>query len=376
MPIEIITVTTRKQLKEFVNFPDTLYKGNKYYVPKLKLDEMDTLDAKKNPAAEFCDFELYLAIKDGKTVGRTAAIVNRRANEKWNHQEVRFGWFDAIDDREVFKALIDKVTEFGKARGMDSIVGPLGFTDFDPEGMLVEGYDQTCTMALIYNHPYYVSHIEALGFEKEADWVEYRITVPEQLPAKYLRVADIVSKRNDIHLLKLTKKQMMKPDFCQAIFRLINNTYCDLYNFTILPESMAEKYFGFYLQFLDPKFLSVVVDKDNEPVAFGVLMPEIVKALQKCKGKIVPFGWFQLLKSLYVKHEDGVELLLIGILPKYKNSGINSLLFTDIFAKIGKLGFKYAETNAELETNNHCQSMWNGFETTRHKRRRSYKKSI
>ena len=376
MAIQIKTVASRKELREFVNFPDTLYNGNGYYVPKLKMDEMDTLDPARNPASEFCDFELYLALKDGKTAGRIAAIVNRKANGKWNHNEVRFGWFDAIDDREVFKALIDKVIEFGHKHGMDSIVGPLGFTDFDPEGMLVEGYDRLCTMALIYNHPYYVEHLEALGFTKEADWVEYHVTVPESLPDKYTRVAEIVKNRNDVHLLSFTKKDMMDPKFGQDVFRLINRTYCDLYNFTILPESMAEKYFGFYLKFLSPKYLSVIANNKGEYIAFGVLMPSIVRALQKCKGKILPSGWFHLLKSLYLKHEDGVELLLIGVLPEYRNTGINSLLFTDIFSKISSLGYKWAETNAVLETNQPNQKQWELFEHECRKRRRSYKMPI
>ena len=376
MAISIRTATSGKELKEFVNFPDTLYKGNRYFVPKLKMDERETLDPSRNPAAEFCDFELYLAEKDGKTVGRVAAIVNRSANERWNHNEVRFGWFDAIDDREVFKALIDKVIEFGHKHGMDSIVGPLGFTDFDPEGMLVEGYDRACTMALIYNHPYYVTHIEALGFEKEADWIEYHVTVPKSLPDKFTRVAEIVKKRSDVHLLKFTRKDMMKPEFCKKIFRLINRTYCDLYNFTILPDSMAEKYFGFYLKLLSPKYLSVVVDANEEFVAFGVMMPSIIRALQKCKGRILPFGWIHLMKSLYLKHEDGVEMLLIGILPEYRNTGINSLLFTDIFSKISSLGYKWAETNAVLETNLPNQKQWELFDHECRKRRRSYKMSI
>ena len=257
MSVEIKEVTTRRQLKTFVNFPEKLYKDNPYYVPPLEFDQMDTLDQKKGAAQEFCDSKLYLAYKDGELAGRVAAIVNYKANEQWNHKEVRFGWIDFIDDREVSRALMDKVEEFGRAHGMESIVGPLGFTDFDPEGMLIDGFDVLSTMALIYNFPYYNDHLADMGFEKDADWIEYKVTIPEIAPERWDRMFKIISQRTNCHLRQLTRKIIREEDYGHKVFRCINDCYKDLYNFTVLPDHMAEKYMGFYLSILDLRYLSM-----------------------------------------------------------------------------------------------------------------------
>lgn len=376
MSVEIRTVKSKKDRRTFIKFPEKLYKDNPYYVPALVFDEMETLDPSRNPSASFCDSELYLAYKDGELVGRVAAIVNNIANKNWNHNEVRFGWFDFIDDREVSKALIDKVIEFGKMRNMDSCVGPLGFTDFDPEGMLVEGFDAMGTMPLIYNAPYYQEHIEALGFEKDADWIEYKVFIPEQLPEKMLRVSRIVKERANVHMKQLTKKIIKDEGYGQKVFDLINATYAKLYNFTVMPRDLADKYLGFYLSVLDPKFLSMVENEKNELVAFGIVMPSIAKALQKTRGELFPFGWAPILNSMMINHEEGVELLLIGVRPDYQNTGINSLLFADLFEKLSKAGFKWAETNAILETNFANQRQFALFDLEQKKRRRSYCKDI
>lgn len=376
MSVEIKPVLTHSDRKKFVRFPESLYRGNKYYTPFLEFDQMDTLDPAKNPSSAFCRSELYLAYKDGKLVGRVAAIINDRANEQWNHKEVRFGWLDFIDDPEVSKALIDKVIEFGKANDMEYAVGPLGFTDFDPEGMLVEGYDQLCTMALIYNHPYYVKHIEDLGFTKDADWLEYKIYIPEVFPERYARVSKIIKERSNVHLKPLTRRIIRRENYGQKVFDLINETYKDLYNFTVLPQDMADKYLGFYLSVLDPKYLTMVENDKDELVGFGIIMPSIIRALQKSRGRLFPFGWWHLLKSLFIKHEEGVELLLMGVRQDYRNSGLTSLIFADMFTKLSKAGFKWAESNAELEENTAIQSVWQGFEFEQKKRRRSYKKAI
>lgn len=376
MSVEIKPVLTHSDRKKFVRFPESLYRGNKYYTPFLEFDQMDTLDPAKNPSSAFCRSELYLAYKDGKLVGRVAAIINDRANEQWDHKEVRFGWLDFIDDPEVSKALIDKVIEFGKANDMEYAVGPLGFTDFDPEGMLVEGYDQLCTMALIYNHPYYVKHIEDLGFTKDADWLEYKIYIPEVFPERYARVSKIIKERSNVHLKPLTRRIIRRENYGQKVFDLINETYKDLYNFTVLPQDMADKYLGFYLSVLDPKYLTMVENDKDELVGFGIIMPSIIRALQKSRGRLFPFGWWHLLKSLFIKHEEGVELLLMGVRQDYRNSGLTSLIFADMFTKLSKAGFKWAESNAELEENTAIQSVWQGFEFEQKKRRRSYKKAI
>ena len=376
MSVTIKRVLDRNSLRKFIRFPEKLYRHNPYYVPALVFDETNTLDPSKNPGSAFCKSELYLAYKDDQLVGRVAAIVNEKANEQWDHKEVRFGWFDFIDDPEVSKALIDKVTDFGRKFGMDKIVGPLGFTDFDPEGMLVEGFDQEGTMPLIYNADYYPKHIEALGFRKDADWLEYRINIPNELPEKFNRIGEIIKERYNLHIRPLTKKYVRKNNYGQKVFDLINETYKDLYNFTIMPRDLADKYLGFYLSVIDLNFISVVENEKDELVAFGITMPSLTKALQKSRGKLFPFGWIPILRSMYLKHEEGVELLLIGVRPDYRNAGLTSLLFADMFAKLSKAGFKWAETNAELETNNAIQNSWSGFDYKQNKRRRSYIKDI
>lgn len=376
MSVELIQVKNRKQLRDFVEFPNTLYKDSKYYVPKLSMDELSTLDPKKNPAFEFSEAALYLAYKDGKLAGRVAAIVNHKANKKWNHKEVRFGWIDYIDDLEVSKALIDKVIEYGKAKGMEKIVGPLGFTDFDPEGMLVEGFEEMCTMVLLYNYPYYPKHMEALGFRKEIDWLEYKIFIPDSVPERIERLAKIIPEKYGVRVRKITRREIRKEKLGHKIFALVNETYKNLYNFTQLTEEMIDKYVNFYLGLIDLKYITLVEDKDKNIVAFGLSMPSIVNALRKCRGKLFPFGWYHIIKSLYFKHEDCVELLLIGVKAEYRNHGLLALIFNDLIPRYNKAGFKYGESNAELETNFMIQSPWDNFEFEQKKRRRVVYKDI
>ena len=376
MSIEIRPVRTRSELKKFVNFPEKLYRDNPYYVPPLVFDQMDTLDQEKGAAQEFCDSELYLAYKDGELAGRVAAIVNHKANEQWNHKEVRFGWYDFIEDKEVAQALMDKVYEFGRKFQMESVVGPLGFTDFDPEGMLVEGYDQLSTMALIYNYPYYIDYLNEMGFGKDADWIEYIVTVPTEMPERWPRLAAIIEQRANVHVRQLTRKIIRKEDYGHKVFRCINECYKDLYNFTVLPDHMAEKYLGFYLSILDLRFLSMVENDKGELVAFGISMPSIVKALQKTRGKLFPFGWLPLLNAMFLNHGDVAELLLIGVRPDYQNSGVNSLVFMDMFRKFSAMGIKRCESNAVLETNLKNQGQFREFNPVSKKRRRSYIKKL
>ena len=376
MPVEIRPVRNRRELRQFVNFPERLYKNNPYYVPKLVFDQMDTLDQEKGAAQEFCDSVLYMAYKDGEPVGRVAAIVNHKANEQWHHKEVRFGWYDFVDDREVSKALMDKVEEFGRKHGMESVVGPLGFTDFDPEGMLVDGFDRLSTMALIYNFPYYNDHLDAMGFGKDADWIEYKVQVPTVMPERWPRLEKIIMERAGVHLRPLTRKIIREEDYGHKVFRCINDCYKDLYNFTVLPDHMADKYLGFYLSILDLRFLSMVENDKGDLVAFGISMPSIVKALQKTRGKLFPFGWWPLLKAMFLKHDDMAELLLVGVHPDYQNSGVNSLVFMDMFRKFNAMGIKVAETNAILETNLKNQGQFRDFEHECKKRRRSYIKKL
>ena len=376
MAVIIKEVQTRSELRKFVNFPEKLYRNNPYYVPPIVFDQMDTLDQKNGAAQEFCDSKLYLAYKDGELVGRVAAIINKLANKQWNHKEVRFGWYDFVDDREVSKALLDKVEDFGRQYGMESVVGPLGFTDFDPEGLLVEGFDQVSTMALIYNHPYYVEHFEALGLGKDTDWIEYRVFIPKELPERLQRISKIIEQRSNVHVVPLTKKMVKKQGYGPKLFKIINECYKNLYNYTVLPEKMADKYIGFYLSVLDMRYVTVIENEKDEIVAFGVTMPSLSKALQKSRGKLFPFGWWHLGKALFIKHDVGAELLLVGVNPDYQNSGVNSLVFADMFRKYSEMGIEWAETNAILETNLKNQGQFRDFDHECKKRRRSFIKKL
>lgn len=376
MSVEIKKVSSKKDLKIFVRFANRMYKGNPYYVPSMPFDDMGTFDPKENGAYDFSEAELYLAYKEGKLVGRVAAIINTKANKAWNVQQVRFGWIDFIDDMEVSSALLDAVTKFGKSRGMTQVAGPLGFTDFDPEGMLVEGYDRISTMALIYNHPYYPEHLKKLGFVKETGWIENRITIPEELPEKFNRVIELMNQKYELTVKKLTTSQIKKEGYGRKFFKLINETYNVLYGFSLLSDRQIDKYVSLYLSFIDARMLTFVEDKDGNLIAAAASMPSIAQALQKCRGEIFPFGWWHLLKAMFWKKSDTVELLLIGVVPEWQKKGIVALLFDDLIRTYKKLGFKYAETNAMLESNVKIQTMFDSFEREQHKRRWVFGKEI
>ena len=376
MAVEIRKVSSRKDMKIFVRFANRMYKGNPYYVPSMPFDDMGTFDPKQNGAFEFSEAELYLACRNGEVVGRVAAIINRKANEAWHVDQVRFGWFDFIDDIEVSSALLDAVIAFGRSRGMKQIVGPLGFTDFDPEGMLVEGFDRVSTMALIYNHPYYPEHMKKLGYVKETGWIENLITIPDSLPEKYIRVAEIVKERYDLKVRKFTRRQIRKEDYGRKFFKLINETYCVLYGFSLLSDKQIDKYVDLYLSLIDARMLTFIEDKDGNLIAAGVSIPSLSRALQKCNGEIFPFGWWHLLKAMFLKKPDTLDLLLIGVEPDWQSKGVVALLFMDLFQTYRKMGFKYAETNAMLEDNVKIQSMFGPFEKELHKRRWIFGKEI
>ncbi len=376
MSVVIKTVSSKKDMKVFVRFANKLYKGNRYYVPSMPFDDINTFDKEKNGAFEFCEAELYLAYKDGQVAGRVAAIVNHKANQTWKVDQVRFGWIDFIDDIEVSSALLDAVIRFGKERGMTQIVGPLGFTDFDPEGMLVEGYDRLSTMALIYNHPYYPEHMKRLGYYKETGWVEYRITIPDQLPDNHRRLSSLIKDRYGLKVRKMTRRQIRKENYGRKLFELINETYCVLYGYSLLSDKQIDQYVDLYLSLVDPKMLTFIENPEGELIAAGISIPSLSEALQKCNGEVLPFGWWHLMKAMFWKKPDTLDLLLIGVRQDYQNKGVNSLLFVDLFENYKKMGFKYAETNANLETNAKVQAMWHPFEKELHKRRWVFGKDI
>ena len=377
MAVEIRKVNSKSELKRFIRFNYEFYKENKYAVPDLYDDMLNTFSPSKNAAFEFCEADYFLAYREGKIVGRVAAIINHRANEQWKKKTVRFGWIDFIDDIEVSRALIDTVKQWGKERGMDCLEGPLGFTDMDAEGMLIEGFDQLSTMATIYNYPYYPHHMEQLGLEKSADWVEMKIYVPDSIPEKHKRISDIIARKYNLHIRKLTsKREVMRSGIGHQIFRLINDAYAPLFNFSRMTERQIDQYVKMYVPVLDLRMVSLVENEQNEIVAVGISMASLSEALQKAKGRLFPFGWFYLLRALLWKRPKMLDLLLVGVRPDYQNKGVNALLFTDLIPVYQQLGFEYAESNPELEQNDKVQNQWQYFKTEQHKRRRCYKQSI
>lgn len=366
---------TKSNLKKFTQFHIDLYEGNPYFVPPLVSDDVGTLSPDVNPAFDFCETAYFMAYKDGKPVGRIAGILNKRLNEKHNTANIRFGFVDFIDDSDVSAALFKAVEDWGKEKGMKKVIGPLGFTDLDYEGMLVDGFEELSTMATIYNYPYYQKHIEQLGYSKESDWVEFLMEVPAEIPEKYNRIADLVKKRFNLRVLKYKNRKKVKDEYGRALFELINEAYDGLYEYSPLSERQIEYYIKMYLGLLNLDLLTLVVDKDDKLVGVGISMPSMSKALIKSKGKYFPFGWWHLLKGLKGKN-DRVDLLLVAVKPEYQNKGVNALLFQDLIPYFIKYGYKYAESNPELETNAKVQGQWEYFNNRQHRRRRSYFKEI
>lgn len=377
MAITIKKVTTKRELKRFIRFNYLLYKSNPYSVPDLYDDMLNTFNRKKNAAFEFCEADYFLAYKDRKLVGRVAAIINNRANQTWKKKEVRFGWIDFTDDAEVSEALIRTVEQWGKERGMTHITGPLGFTDMDAEGMLVEGFDQLGTMATIYNYPYYPQHMERLGFEKDADWVEYKIFVPDAIPDKHKRISDLIQRKYNLKIKKYTSSKLIAREYGQEIFELINEAYTPLYGYSALTQRQIDQYVKMYLPILDLRMVTLITDQDDKLVAVGISMPSLSEALQKSHGRLLPLGWFYLLKALFFKRRAKMlDLLLVAVKPEYQNKGVNALLFSDLIPVYQQLGFEYAESNPELELNGKVQAQWEYFRTEQHKRRRAFIKEI
>lgn len=379
--IEIKKVKSERELKQFVQFHYDLYRDCPQAVPFLYSEEMNTLRRDRNAAFECCDAAYFLALRDGKIVGRTAAIINRRANERWQRREVRFGWFDFIDDKEVSRALLDAVAQWGCEQGMIEMAGPLGFTDMDREGLLIEGFDYDATMYINYNYPYYAEHIESInGFVKDNDYMEYRVKVPERVPDKFHKIAEMIRKRYNLHVHKFTRKELLQGGKGREVFDILNATYKDLYGFSQLSEEQIDQLVEQYIKIADLNLVTSIEDwntPDHRMIGFGVTFPSFTNALRHTRdGRMLPFGWWHLLRALKWHKTDTVDLLLIGVLPDYRAKGANSLIFDDLIQQFQRYGFKWAEAMPQMETNENVRSQWQYLEATQHRRHRCYRKRL
>lgn len=375
MPVTITEVNSKSDRMKFVKFPIKLYKDNAYYVPSLVLDEMDTINPEKNPAFDFCEQKLFLAYKDEEIVGRIAAIINHKANEIWEQKNARFGFVDFIDDNEVVDTLFDAAFKWAKEKGMEAIQGPMGYTDLDHEGLLIHGYDQLSTMSTTYSFPYYREQIERLGFEKDADWEEFRIAVPDKMPERHVRISKIVSDKYGLKTLKFKNLKQITP-YVDKLFKVLNEAYKPLYGFSPLTQRQIDHYVKMYVPLLNWDIVSIVIEEATDNVVgFGIAVPNLSKALQKAKGKFLPFGWIHLLKDLKLKNKVA-DLMLMGIAPEYQGKGVNAIIFVDFAESAKKCGFEYVESNPELALNTKMVSLWDGFDAVNHKKRRAYIKKI
>lgn len=375
--IEIKPVTTRKELQQFVQFFYDLYRDCKYAVPYIYSEEMLALREDKNTSFECCEAQYFMAFRDGKLVGRVAAIINHRANERWDRKQVRFSWFDFVDDPEVSAALLKTVEDWGRQKGMTEIAGPIGFIDTDREGMLVNGFDTLSTMYINYNYPYYPQHMEQLaGYEKANDWVELRVKVPERVPDKFAKITEMVRKRYGLRVHKFTRKELIAEGWGKRIFDLLNETYKDLYGFSQLSDYQINQLVNDYIKIADLNLVTGVMDGDKL-VGFGITFPSFSRALQKTHdGRYLPFGWWHLLKILKWHKTDTVDLLLIGVLPEYRSKGANALIFDDLIRQFQAYGFDWAETGPQMESNEGVLSQWQYLESVPHRRHRCYRKDL
>lgn len=374
--ITIKEVKSKRDLRRFVQFGIDLYKGNPYYCPPIFFDEMNTFDPKSNPALDVCEHVIYMAYRDGEIVGRIVGLINHRANKAWGVKKCRFGWFDFIDDYEVFKALLDAVAEWGRSKNMLCLNGPVGFTDFDHQGLLLEGFNYNAPMASLYTHPYYVAHYEQYGLRKEADWIEYQITPPKEAPEKMRRVAQIVGQRYGLHTVKVRSVKELKKRYGYTYFDVLDEAYQKLYNYQPMTPQQKKYYCQMYFPLLNFDFVTMVANRDDEIVAVGLGMPSLSNALRKCRGRLFPFGWYHLIKALRAKKMTDFDLLLIAVRPDYQDKGLTALIFDEMTPYFAKYGIQRVETTSILETNHKSLASFADFEHIQHKRRRAYIKEL
>ena len=375
MSVVIEEISGKNGLKKFVQFGLDHYKGNEFFVPPLILDELGTFDKKKNPVFDFCEVVHYMAYRDGEPIGRIAGIINHQSNQKFGKKEARFGWIEFTDDPQVSSALLQAVEKWTRQKGQQEIIGPMGFTDFDYEGCLIDGFDQPGTASTIYNYPYYGSHLEQAGYKKDVDWVEFKIYIPDSIPDKHIRIGELVKKKYNLRVVKPDNRKKLVKEYGQQIFDLLNLAYADLYGFCELTQKQIQYYINMYLPLVRLDCVRVILDGEGKVIGFGIAIPSLTKAMQRAKGKLFPFGWFHILKALRSKN-DVIDLYLIGVHPDYQSKGVNALLFTELIPQFIANGYHYAESNPELEMNEKVQGQWDYFERQQHKRRRAYHKKL
>lgn len=372
--VEIKEVITKKDQKLFATFPTKLYQNIPQAIPDLISDEIDNFNPRKNPAYEYCSAKQFLAFKEGRCVGRIAAIISSAANLKWNTKRIRFSRVDFIDDYEVSEALFQAVEEWGRLAGLTEIHGPIGFCDMDQEGMLVEGFEEEGMFLTIYNHPYYIEHLNRLGYQKDIDWVEFRVTIPKEPDTKMDNLAEMVLKKHKVRLVELKSRSEIKP-YIPQVLKLLNVCYGNLYGTVDLSPAQIQKYLNQYILLINPDYLKLLVDSEDELIGFGLAMPSLNKAAKKSNGRLFPFGWYHILRAPYAK-ATVLDLYLVGVAPEMQNKGMTAVLLNSMAATARKNGFLYAETGPELETNHQVQSMWKYYETVNHKRRRCFIKTL
>ncbi len=367
--VKLREVKSRNDLKDFIRFPYTLYKDNPYWVPPLFFDEISTLSQKKNPAFEYCEARYWLACEDGQILGRIAAIRNDKFIKKWRQNYLRFGWFDTVNRQDVAAALIGAVENWAKQEGLEAVHGPLGFTDLDKEGLLVDGFKERGTLPMIYNYAYYPTLLEQLGYRKDVDWLQFEIKVPEQIGKKFTRMKDLVLQRNNLRLLHFDRtKEVLK--YGEGLFDTLNEAYSNLYGVVELTDAQVKAYIKQYLGFVNPDFIKILTDQKDEVIGFAIAMPRLTEALQKSGGRLFPFGFLYLLKAL--KKPKELVFYLIGIRPSYQNRGINAVLLTELYQECMKYNIGYVQTCGELEDNSNIINLMKSFETRQNKRRRCY----
>ena len=371
--IVVKEITSKRDIKKFIDFQNYLYKENKYFVPAFFGDELNMLNPKKNPAYEYCETKLFLAYIDNKIVGRICALINHAYNEKKNVKQIRFCRYDVIDDIEISKKLFEKVFEWAKERGLNQVIGPIGFSDLDKQGLLIEGFEEYSNTITLYNYPYYMEHLEAIGFRKDVDWVEFQVFTPPTMNDRIEKLSRIITKRYGYKVVKLKKRKDIAP-YVNKAFDLINESFVHLYGVVPITEKQVELAVKQFVTLVNMDYLYLIENKVGEMIGFGILVPSLNNATKKSNGRLFPFGALRALKAL--KTHKVLDMYLVAVKPAYHNLGVNALILAEAIKTAIKNGVEYAETGPELDTNEEVKAQWKEFETRQHRRRRCYTLSL